>query len=179
VPKENQHPRCRGVLECNWVRLVTVWPQYTPQVNLVATLTQPDNAITFTAIRAIPAEAELVAYLLTPNPAPSPIMGHASYPRSLGGTLHLPGHQGTREALVPNVDLLTGPSQLLVATTKLRKALKAIMEDEPLDLSQSLMANPLRTVLDSADERRSVSSESSVSSSSTHSDTSSLASYTE
>ncbi|KAK3888528.1 hypothetical protein Pcinc_007384 [Petrolisthes cinctipes] len=65
-----------GVRTCNWVRFLTVSPCYTAHVNVVATLT-PTHHLTFTIIRTLPPETELVAFLLPPLdslPPPAPVL---------------------------------------------------------------------------------------------------------
>ncbi|XP_042871202.1 zinc finger protein 250-like [Penaeus japonicus] len=167
----------KSVTECNWVRFLCVCAQYTSQVNMVATLTT-HTAITFTVTRTLPPGADIIAFLFYPEDlnsssvygglSPFPYTGsHALLNDPTGGgrrpfgTQDLaPWHSGGG-ATAPPMDL-SGASRLMVATSLQRRAVEALIDDEPLDLSQLLVVG--RAPSADNDERRSVSSESSLSS---------------
>ncbi|XP_071526761.1 uncharacterized protein [Panulirus ornatus] len=184
--------------ECNWVRFVTVWPQYTPYVNMVGTLSV-HNTITFTITRDLPPETELIAFLLLPEDLANPPL--AAPPAAFAASIPLhPGYSththhppflldpsciardakpsslvATEGSAVQSASSrlrqmeVTSVSRLVVATTLYRRAVEVLMHDTPLDLSQPLLVS--RAPLTDSEERRSVSSDSSFSSCST-SDTS-------
>ncbi|XP_063604175.1 histone-lysine N-methyltransferase PRDM9-like [Penaeus indicus] len=163
----------KTVTECNWVRFLCVCAQYTPQVNMVATLTT-HTVITFTVTRTLPPGSDIIAYLFHPEDLNStglyaslaPYTGQhtllgdpsASARRTFGTQDLAPWHS----AEAPPPVELSGASRLMVATSLQRRAVEALIDDEPLDLSQLLVVGRAQSA--DSDERRSVSSESSLSS---------------
>ncbi|XP_045122409.1 zinc finger protein Gfi-1b-like isoform X2 [Portunus trituberculatus] len=147
--------RSAPLRECNWVRFLRVESQYSAEVNLVATLT-PHNTIVFTVIKSLPPNCEVVAFTLHPDNLPRhPALGplHLHPLLSPSSPLHLaPGVTPDDTRLVtsegPSENPCTSLQQevgcaprLVMAAALYRRAVAALMQDAPLDLSQPLLGS--------------------------------------
>ncbi|XP_053638486.2 uncharacterized protein [Cherax quadricarinatus] len=169
-----------GVLrQCNWVRFLTVWPCYTPHVNMVATLPAP-NTITFTITRQLPSDVEVIAFflptdeMLLPPPystislCPSYVTSQHPFVVELSSIAPAPKPTDASRFTAAEGTVLSSSSlkqearscpSLLVATALYRRAVEVLMQDAPLDLSQPLLGS--RSALTESEKQSSGSSSSS------------------
>ncbi|XP_050733118.1 zinc finger protein Gfi-1-like isoform X2 [Eriocheir sinensis] len=135
--------------ECNWVRFLRVAAQYSGEVNMVAALT-PHNTITFTVIRSLSPEQEVVAFTLHPDnlprppslspPVPHPLLSPPSPLLLKSEDARLVTNEGPAGSPGGGLqDEVSASPRLVMAAALYRRAAAALMHDAPLDLSQPLV----------------------------------------